>query len=131
MPVYEYLCEDCGYIAMLQLKIHHQTPSCLKCGSSKFHKQISSFQVAGLTAKSASPTQAKTNKSKESLRPASHDVGHSNQSPDQCSESKKSSPCSHSHSQEGSHDHSHSSDQSSCSSSKIDDLLRRYDKQNR
>ena len=50
MPIYEYLCEDCGRITELMQKVTDPAPrSCPECGSRKVAKLVSrsAFQLKG------------------------------------------------------------------------------------
>ena len=124
MPLYDYLCDNCGFAATLHLKLTHETPSCSKCGSPDFKKQISVFQVSGLTAKSTSARENKPGQmEKDHLKVNSDENKH----PSQCANRKTNSKCSHGHS----HDHAHDNEASSCSNSNIEKLIGRYEKQKR
>ncbi len=46
MPVFEYLCSDCGHISEILVKNEKgHSPVCEKCGSKKLTKQFSTFSA--------------------------------------------------------------------------------------
>lgn len=51
MPIFEYICQDCGQKKEILLKSRDESPVC-SCGSRNLKKQLSAFAVA---ERSASP----------------------------------------------------------------------------
>ena len=49
MPIYEYVCDECGEKFELFVRSSSQQtgPACPNCGSQKVHKAISLFGVGG------------------------------------------------------------------------------------
>jgi len=49
MPVYEYLCAECGerFEIFMRSMTHRAAPVCPRCGSEHVHKSISLFGVGG------------------------------------------------------------------------------------
>lgn len=127
MPLYDYLCANCGFSQVLNMKMNQKPPHCPKCGHFDFAKQISPFRTAGLTMKSGGPKKASAKASSDvpssyetegqATRESSHDHHHSH----------SDSHCSHGHH----HSHSDSDHSSACSSKSIDKLIARHDKQHK
>ena len=44
MPIYEYLCQDCGKKSEILIRNSEQKPEC-ECGSQKMEKVLSAFAV--------------------------------------------------------------------------------------
>jgi len=55
MPLYEYLCRDCGqpFEKMVRMSEQEQTPVCPSCGSPDTRKQISTFASHGFSSGSS------------------------------------------------------------------------------
>ena len=106
MPLYDFLCEDCGFADVIQMKYKDKLPTCTRCGSDNFVKQISIFQTSGSKTRQPMPPPEVATK-------PSH-------------VHKSGSACSHGHS-----DHSHHAGEHSCSASKIDKLIAQHEKQAR
>lgn len=47
MPIFEYLCKECGHLFEKIVPRHDSPAECLHCSSSKVEKQLSVFAVAG------------------------------------------------------------------------------------
>ncbi len=45
MPIFEYICQDCGQKNEILLKSREQSPVC-SCGSHNLKKQLSAFAVS-------------------------------------------------------------------------------------
>jgi putative FmdB family regulatory protein len=43
MPIYEYICDECGQACELLLKSRTAKPKCPNCGSKSLSRQFSSF----------------------------------------------------------------------------------------
>ena len=58
MPIYEYLCEDCGetFEKMVRFSEADLAPACPKCTSKDTHKKMS--RIASLNASSAGSTSS-------------------------------------------------------------------------
>lgn len=52
MPLYEYLCRDCGrpFEKMVRMAEKEQAPTCPSCGSPDTRKQISSFATRAVSS---------------------------------------------------------------------------------
>ena len=64
MPIYEYTCEECHAHAEL-LVMSQQQPVCPKCGSTRLHKEFSTFAAHGDARRSSAPA----------ARPHAHGAG--------------------------------------------------------
>lgn len=55
MPLYEYLCRDCGrpFEKMVRMSEQDLTPVCPSCGSADTRKQISTFATRGFSSTSS------------------------------------------------------------------------------
>ena len=53
MPLYEYLCRDCGqpFEKMVRMSDQEQVPVCPACGSADTRKQISTFAAHGFATR--------------------------------------------------------------------------------
>jgi len=49
MPIYEYVCDDCGH-GFETLVRSTDAPNCPQCGSNRLDKQLSVFATAGAAA---------------------------------------------------------------------------------
>ncbi len=58
MPIYEYTCEDCHEHAEL-LVMGTQQPVCPKCGSTRLHKEFSTFATHG-ASRSSTPAASRS-----------------------------------------------------------------------
>jgi putative FmdB family regulatory protein len=47
MPIFEYICKDCGHPFERIVPRHDSKTDCAKCGSKRVEKQLSVFAVAG------------------------------------------------------------------------------------
>ncbi|HEX4998386.1 MAG TPA: zinc ribbon domain-containing protein [Terriglobia bacterium] len=47
MPIFEYICQDCGHPFERIVPRHDSKTDCAKCGSKRVEKQLSVFAVAG------------------------------------------------------------------------------------
>jgi putative FmdB family regulatory protein len=47
MPIFEYLCKECGHTFEKIVPRHDSTVDCARCKSAKVEKQLSVFAVAG------------------------------------------------------------------------------------
>ena len=54
MPLFEYLCQDCGKEFEKIVPRHDSPAECPKCSSARVEKQISVFAVSGSGSSSAS-----------------------------------------------------------------------------
>ncbi|NTW43136.1 MAG: zinc ribbon domain-containing protein [Anaerolineaceae bacterium] len=63
MPVYEYICVDCGqsFEKMLRFSESNQTPSCPTCAGSKTKKKISLFASSGNSINANTSTTCSSN----------------------------------------------------------------------
>ena len=55
MPVYEYICDECGekFEVLVRSSTQKAVFTCPQCGSEKVHKAISLFGVGGATRSTA------------------------------------------------------------------------------
>ena len=55
MPLYEYICRDCGqpFEKMVRMSELDQAPVCPTCGSADTRKQISTFATRGVSTNSS------------------------------------------------------------------------------
>lgn len=51
MPIYEYICQDCGQKSEILIRNSEQVPQC-QCGSEKMEKLLSPFAVSSHTHQS-------------------------------------------------------------------------------
>ena len=58
MPLYEYLCRDCGHAFEKLVARWGASVACPSCHGAAVEKQLSSFAMAGSTSGSASSAQA-------------------------------------------------------------------------
>ena len=54
MPLFEYLCQDCGKEFEKIVPRHDSTADCPKCASVRVEKQLSVFAVSGSASSSSS-----------------------------------------------------------------------------
>jgi putative FmdB family regulatory protein len=54
MPIFEYLCNDCGHRFEKIVPRHDSAAGCSRCSSENVEKQLSVFAVAGSSRDSAS-----------------------------------------------------------------------------
>lgn len=54
MPIFEYVCKDCGHPFEKIVPRHDSKTDCAKCGSKRVEKQLSVFAVAGSNSSSDS-----------------------------------------------------------------------------
>jgi putative FmdB family regulatory protein len=55
MPIFEYLCKDCGQPFEKIVPRYDSLVDCAHCGSANVEKQLSVFAVAGSSTSEASP----------------------------------------------------------------------------
>ena len=53
MPIFEYLCKDCGQAFETIVPRHDSLADCTRCNSGNVEKQLSVFAVAGTSKESA------------------------------------------------------------------------------
>lgn len=55
MPIYEYICEDCGHIfsALRRISQSDDDLECPNCGSNKIKRKFSTFATSGFSSKSS------------------------------------------------------------------------------
>ena len=53
MPIFEYLCKDCGQTFEKIVPRHDSPADCIHCNSENIEKQLSVFAVAGSSKDSA------------------------------------------------------------------------------
>ena len=58
MPIFEYICNDCGHPFERILPRHDSKTDCARCGSKRVEKQLSVFAVAGSSAGSGASLPA-------------------------------------------------------------------------
>ncbi|NRA66001.1 MAG: zinc ribbon domain-containing protein [Pseudobacteriovorax sp.] len=129
MPRYEYLCGDCGYAEVFQMKYQDKGPDCPRCGSSQFIKQISLFGTVGLSQKSTKPPVSRPQaQAKSQTKPHQSHSGSCDSSQHEHSHGSKPE---HSRGACQGHDHGHKHEHSSghsCSKSNVDNLIKTYEK---
>lgn len=54
MPMFEFLCKDCGYMFEKIQKKSEDSPSCPACGSNNVQKGFSQFATVGSSSSSLS-----------------------------------------------------------------------------
>ncbi len=57
MPIFEYLCKDCGGVFEKIVPRHDSPADCVHCNSENVEKQLSVFAVAG-SSSNDSPVEA-------------------------------------------------------------------------
>ncbi|KPJ72083.1 hypothetical protein AMJ52_07550 [candidate division TA06 bacterium DG_78] len=60
MPIYTYKCKECDKIFDFLMITKIEKPICIKCGSDKLERQITSFGVNTNTSKSSSSCTPKS-----------------------------------------------------------------------
>jgi putative FmdB family regulatory protein len=65
MPLYEYICSDCGqpFEKMMRFSEANQSPACPTCASSNTTKQLSLFASSGSSVNSTSASSCGTGSS--------------------------------------------------------------------
>ena len=56
MPIFEYICQDCGRNFERIVPRHDSTTDCPDCNSERIEKQLSVFAVSGGSADSDAPS---------------------------------------------------------------------------
>ena len=54
MPLYEYICRNCNSRSELLVRSHRDRPVCMKCGSDKLERQLSTFAAHSNSGKPSS-----------------------------------------------------------------------------
>jgi putative FmdB family regulatory protein len=57
MPIFEYLCKDCGHAFEKIVPRHDSSATCSHCDSENVEKQLSVFAVAGSSKESGSMSE--------------------------------------------------------------------------
>ncbi len=57
MPIYEYLCEECGSLSEHLVRSGNQKVECAECGSTKLTRQFSTFAAHGAPSTSGHPCE--------------------------------------------------------------------------
>ncbi len=55
MPIFEYLCKDCGRAFETIVPRHDSQADCIHCNSENVEKQLSVFAVAGSSSQESAP----------------------------------------------------------------------------
>lgn len=122
MPLYDFLCDQCGHAETFLMGYQDGHPKCPKCGSGSFNKQFSPFAASGLTTKSQDSASMVD---RQSAVPPRETIAAKEGGTDHSSCSKKHSGSKHSKCSGG---HANHDAGSRCAASRIDQLIARHDK---